>query len=61
MANKVSADKSAWIDQIERARHELMLAIRSAPLTKPLAAQALLVDEDVQRFVDRAIDAETGQ
>lgn len=59
MANKMNGDKSAWIDQIERARHDLMLAIKSGRLTTEWALRASIIDAETQRLIDAVIDAET--
>lgn len=59
MANKVTGDYSAWLDQIERDRHALMLTIRSGKLSAQQQAIAALIESDIQAFVDRAIDGET--
>ncbi|NKF21535.1 hypothetical protein [Solimonas marina] len=52
-------DTSVWLDQIEHARHQLLLTIRSRPLDAVAGTRAQQIDDDVQALVDGVIDRET--
>lgn len=60
LRDEVSRSTSVWLDQIERARLNLVRALRSGTL--PGTAEAYVTDVNfcVQRIVDMLIDAETG-
>jgi hypothetical protein len=51
-----AAALSARINTIERARHDLLLALRGAPLPGTAAAYASDVEYCVQRIIDVLVD-----
>ena len=56
----IPADTSALLDQIERARHELMLTINMPQRSIEAAIIANIINQDIHLLMDRLIDEAHG-
>lgn len=55
----IQPDRSAWLDQIERARFALIQTIKSGPATLQQHSIATSIDQHIKILMDVIIDEET--